>query len=75
MTVLAASAIRWVVHAGLAWSIARNTVPVGLRAVSDGSSGANRVASAVVHVETISAVEADEVLSALEASGGATLTD
>jgi hypothetical protein len=63
------------VDAGLARRIARDAVPVGLRTVSDGSGGADRVASAIVHVETISAVEADEVLSALKASSGTALTD
>lgn len=72
---LAASAIRWMIHAGLTRRVARNTVPVGLRAISDGTSGADRVAGTVVHIETISTVEADEVLGTLLAASGASLTD
>jgi hypothetical protein len=75
LTVLAAGAERRVVHAGLAGSVTRHAVPVASWAVSDGAGGTDGVAGTVVHVKFIGAVEADEVLSALEAASGAALAD
>jgi hypothetical protein len=63
------------VHAGLAGGVAGHAVPVGLGAVSDGAGGADGVAGAVVHVEAVGTVEADEVLSALQTASGTGLTN
>ena len=56
------------VHASLAGRVARNALPVRLGAISNRSSRADIVANTLVHVEVVSAVEADEVLSASKAA-------
>jgi hypothetical protein len=75
LSVLAAGAIRRMVDAGLARWVARRADPVGWTAISNSSSRADLVASSIVHVEAISAVVADEVLSALKASFRASSAD
>ena len=58
------------VHASLAGRVARNALPVRLGAISNRSSRADIVANTLVHVEVVSTVEADEVLSAGETALG-----
>jgi len=72
---LAAGTEGRMVKAGLARRVARNTLPVGLGAISDSTSGAHIVADTLVHVKVVRAVEADEVLGALLAASGTTSTD
>ena len=62
------------VHASLAGRVARNALPVGLGAVANGSSRADIVANTLVHVEVVSTVVADKVLSASKASFRASYT-
>jgi len=72
---LAAGTEGRMVQAGFAGRIARNALPVGLRAVSDSTGGAYIVADTLVHIKVVRAVEADEVLSALLTASGATSAD
>ena len=74
-SVEAAGAVWGVVDAGLAGVVAGSANPVSWRPVSDGTGGADGVAASLVHVETVSAVVADQVLGASLASGWAALTD
>jgi hypothetical protein len=75
LSVEAASAVWGVVDACLARSIARRADPVSWWFVSDGTSRADWVAASLVHVEAVSTVVADEVLSASLAAAGAALAD
>ena len=68
LSVEAAGAERGMVHAGFARGIAGSADQVSSFSGSDGSSGADGVAFALVHVESISTIVTDEVLGALEAS-------
>ena len=68
LAVEAAGAVRGVVHAGLARFIAGRALPVGRSPVSNGSSRADLVTVALVHVVTICTVVAIEVFSALQAT-------
>jgi hypothetical protein len=63
------------VHAGLARGVARHTVPGARATVSNGTCGADTVAVSVVHIEAVCTIVTNEVLSALEAAGGAAGAD